>query len=256
MGARWESGFLDSSYVVALEDGLNRPHVAHLVVLPGPTVVRSDLGWDPPYESQVVGGPQLALLGADFAQACMPQNERQGLLVVSFGAADPGEHCLRMLQELRHGGIGDDWRVVVAIGANNSGESLLRSEERRWEGQVEVQTDANMTRLLERASLAIGAGGVSAWERCAKGVPSVVVPTADNQLLVVEEIASAGAGVLSPTIEEAAVHARRLLDEPVLRGKIGERARRLCDGRGAERLAKMIHDGLFERGCRATSGES
>ena len=49
---------------------------------------------------------------------------------------------------------------------------------------------------MAQATLAIGAPATSAWERCCLGLPSVIIPFADNQLQVAKALENAGAGVV------------------------------------------------------------
>ena len=44
-----------------------------------------------------------------------------------------------------------------------------------------IESTTRISRLMADADLAIGTCGVAAWERCALGLPALVVITADNQ---------------------------------------------------------------------------
>jgi UDP-2,4-diacetamido-2,4,6-trideoxy-beta-L-altropyranose hydrolase len=54
----------------------------------------------------------------------------------------------------------------------------------------------NMAELMSRADLAVGGGGISCWERCAVGLPAVVVTMAENQVPSTEELQHRGAIVV------------------------------------------------------------
>jgi spore coat polysaccharide biosynthesis predicted glycosyltransferase SpsG len=49
-----------------------------------------------------------------------------------------------------------------------------------------------MPRLIAEADLVIGAGGSSNWERCALGVPALVVILAENQAPIAQALSRAG----------------------------------------------------------------
>lgn len=49
-----------------------------------------------------------------------------------------------------------------------------------------------MAELLAWADLAIGAGGISMWERCFMGVPAMVTSVADNQKETIAEAEKRG----------------------------------------------------------------
>ncbi len=50
-----------------------------------------------------------------------------------------------------------------------------------------------MASLMVEATLAIGAPGVSSWERCCLGLPTLLIPFADNQRQVAKSLEAAGA---------------------------------------------------------------
>ena len=55
--------------------------------------------------------------------------------------------------------------------------------------------DEAMARLMRSADMAVGAGGTTSWERCALGVPTVIVRVARNQDTSTRRLARAGAAI-------------------------------------------------------------
>ena len=56
-----------------------------------------------------------------------------------------------------------------------------------------IATDLpDLAGFFARHDLQIGAGGGATWERCCMGVPSVLVVAADNQNVVVPQLAARG----------------------------------------------------------------
>lgn len=105
-----------------------------------------------------------------------------------------------------------------------------------------------MADLMTQADLAVGASGTTTWERCAAGLPSVLVPIADNQRSIARRLAEAGAAVDAGPVEELrtaglAGLVRELADDLPRRQSMSLRCRRLVDGRGSERVAHVI-DGI------------
>lgn len=94
--------------------------------------------------------------------------------------------------------------------------------------------------LMAKATLAVGAGGATSWERLCMGLRSVVVILADNQRAIAEELARRD---LVTIVGEAAIVAsddfRHALDK-----ELGRDTPRLStgivDGRGTERVAAVI----------------
>ena len=92
------------------------------------------------------------------------------------------------------------------------------------------------------ADLAIGAGGSASWERCALGLPAIVLTLADNQAWTARALAEAGAALNPSSVADAAREALKLMDETDRLREMSARAASLCDGRGAERVADAIEN--------------
>jgi spore coat polysaccharide biosynthesis predicted glycosyltransferase SpsG len=96
---------------------------------------------------------------------------------------------------------------------------------------------------LSMATVAVVGGGVSLYEACAAGVPTVGVPVVRSQMPTVRAFVRHGAAVGMPFNAEerrtaAAVVA--LLDDPRRREVLQRRAQRLVDGHGATRAAAAV----------------
>lgn len=95
----------------------------------------------------------------------------------------------------------------------------------------------DMAGLMTMADLCIGAGGMSSWERCALGLPAVLVEVAANQQASIAGLVQAGAalgltlaqaraGGLGPAIAQAITQAPAMTTQ----------AAALCDGLGTGRV--------------------
>jgi RimJ/RimL family protein N-acetyltransferase len=95
--------------------------------------------------------------------------------------------------------------------------------------------------LFASADLALGAGGVTAWERCCLGLPSILVSIADNQRdtisLIVRSGAAIDAGAVDTSLRSRLVAAlRELLGDARRREAMSQAGATLVDGRGGERV--------------------
>jgi spore coat polysaccharide biosynthesis predicted glycosyltransferase SpsG len=96
---------------------------------------------------------------------------------------------------------------------------------------------------LSRATVAVVGGGVSLYEACALGVPTVTVPVVASQMPTVRAFARRGAAVAMPLRaagDRTAAEVIALLDDPRRRAILRRRSMRLVDGRGAERAAAAV----------------
>lgn len=105
---------------------------------------------------------------------------------------------------------------------------------------------ADMVSALGAVDLAIGGGGVSLWERCALGIPSVTVILAENQKRAALAAERAGAtwcldmtgGGYDETVLSQALST--LMSDAEARREMSRRCLALCDGAGAARVADTL----------------
>lgn len=114
--------------------------------------------------------------------------------------------------------------------------------------QIHVNTPS-LSEIYSNSRLALGAGGVSAWERACLGVPSILTAVAPNQERVCESVADVGAGTylgrlqdvgpdqVSSTLDSL-VESVSKLDEMSLAGTLA------VDGYGIKRICRLIASGL------------
>ncbi|NTV12001.1 MAG: UDP-2,4-diacetamido-2,4,6-trideoxy-beta-L-altropyranose hydrolase, partial [Zoogloea sp.] len=135
----------------------------------------------PPHARQFLG-PRHALLREEFDEAGL-ERVRDGevkRLLVFFGGTDPGDQTLKVLDALR---ILDraPAESVIVLGPAHPAPERVREQAAGLPGVKLLDATEHMSRLISQADLAIGTCGVAAWERCALGLPTLVVITAENQ---------------------------------------------------------------------------
>ena len=73
-------------------------------------------------------------------------------------------------------------KVDVIIGEGNDQKENLEEIRKSFPISLNFYQDVkNMAKLMSQADLIIGAGGISSWERCSLGIPSIIFILADNQ---------------------------------------------------------------------------
>lgn len=117
-------------------------------------------------------------------------------IIVAMGATDPNlvsEKVCKAL-ELGVGSHGMSIDVVVALSSKAGKRDELENLCKRnyW---LRVEYDADLKSLNDWADIAIGACGVSAWERAAVGLPALLITTAQNQVPGAERMAEIGANI-------------------------------------------------------------
>ena len=186
-------------------------------------------------------GPKYALLRKEFSEARKNLRERSGevkRVLVFLGGSDPENITGIAIEalsdpELLH------LQVDVVIGAQNPNRwKIARLVKERSNTKLHVQV-GNMAELMSAADLAIGAGGSTTWERCCLGLPSIVIPVAENQMQIAMCIHETGCATVlkgeqvTSAIATAVLHA---LDQRV-REEMCKKALTITDGMGASKVS-------------------
>jgi UDP-2,4-diacetamido-2,4,6-trideoxy-beta-L-altropyranose hydrolase len=247
LDARWErelQGLVGAMLVV--DDLADRPHACQVLL-----DQNFYAGAESRYERWVdvhtrcLLGPQYALLRPQFAAARESVDELQPeRLFVSVGASDPHRICECSLEALRI--LADDAPAAdIVAGADALLFSRLAAAAADLPNVKIHGFVDDIAALMARCTIAIGAGGSSTWERCALGLPSLVVVVADNQRRMAVDLAKAQ--VIELLGEATAVTANtlagavaRLLGERERRSQMRRASLQLVDGFGARRVANQL----------------
>jgi spore coat polysaccharide biosynthesis predicted glycosyltransferase SpsG len=110
-----------------------------------------------------------------------------------------------------------------------------------------MRRPSGLADALSSSDIAVVAGGVTLYEACALGVPSVGLAVVAPQRAAIRSFAALGAIIDAggPHIDRRVANrvadsVTRLARDARLRRRLGERARRLIDGKGADRVALRI----------------
>jgi UDP-2,4-diacetamido-2,4,6-trideoxy-beta-L-altropyranose hydrolase len=215
----------DGRVVVAVDD-LRRDLAVDLLVDPSP-------GADPGAHraaTEVIAGAAYALIDPSLASA--PTREVGSdvhIVLVATGAGDDGGTGATISQDLSAALPTTTVRLAVGPWATAAAP----------EGVDPIRTTDGLGRALADADIVVTAAGVTLLEALALGRPTVAVVLADNQRQAAAGAAAAGAVVLAEATE-AVASAARLAADANERRTLASAARRLVDGRGADRVAERI----------------
>lgn len=196
-----------------------------------------------PRSCKVLLGPSYALLRNEFQTLRLQQtNKIPSLkqLLVFFTAGDDQGETLKAMQGIVL--FGKAVQVDVVIGKGNPDMLAIKAmcAVQHWSYQCQVDY---MPALIAQADLVIGGGGSSNWERCALGVPALVVILAENQAAIANALDNAGViinlgwnSTLQATDYATALNA--LTTERL--AALSERAFQLVDSKGAQRVVEIL----------------
>lgn len=182
-------------------------------------------------------GPKYALLRTEFDGHALDRT-RDGTvdrLLVFFGGTDLGNQTIKVIEALRVLGTRAPKCQIVLGPAYPFRDAVQECTENLPNVEVLDATD-QMSALMAQADLAIGTCGVAAWERCAVGLPCLVVVTAENQREDAEILHRLGAveylgdaHEVNAEIWESAL--RRAMDDPNRIRSMASAAREVMEGR-------------------------
>lgn len=227
--------------MLVMDDMADRELYADLVVNSG--LVHTAKDYEPltPTAPRLLLGPAYAPLRPEFAAARAAALTRRGgpveQIVVTLGLGDHDltEPLLRLLRPLAGAAA-----VEVILPPSAAARPAVEALARDWPRLTLRHDVRDMAGLYASADLAIGAGGMSAWERCVVGLPSLNVVLAANQAPNAAAMGEAGAA-LTVEIGDPDWQFRQALEALLqgqdLRAEMSCAAAALCDGLGAERVA-------------------
>lgn len=227
-------------------------------------VLNQNLGASAEQYDGLVGSDTLKLIGPCYAllrpEFRIRRSEKgDGLkgsapshLLIAFGGTDPFNATQQTLECINNGEVVGLSRITVLLDTHAPYLFSIQETARKMRIPTRVLSgDMEMGRVLLDVDLAVGAAGTSVWERCAMGIPSLLLVLADNQRAGTQALVDAGAGL---SIGELAFpkwteQLLRKLNQALIKecwDDLRIKAASVCDGRGTERVVAAVN------GCRLT----
>lgn len=230
--------------VFAIDD-LLRPHNADMIL--DQTLFRTPSEYDySELETTLLTGCDFALLNPNFVkyrrhaiQSSLYKSKPH--VLVSMGGIDQPNATLEVLHELST--ITDDRPLVTALlsqkAPNYQSVKQFCTQNSGWIKHIDFVE--NMAELMVQHHIAIGAPGTTSWERACLGLPSIIIPLADNQKMVTEQLVKAGAAI-QVSLSDISSQLRNAYQTVI---KEWDRLRltnlSLCDGLGVFRVTQCVN---------------
>lgn len=241
--------------LLVIDDLADRPHICDLLL--DQNLGRQAEDYKPYLKrsQEMLIGPRFSLLRPEFAQhrsGSLIKRDTQELncVLVAMGGADNDNVTGDVLSALLEANIPSDIQFKIVLGAQTKWAEQVRDLAGRLGGQASVYVGVrNMAELMTDCTLAIGAAGGSAWERCCLGLPSILIVLAENQRSGAMALQTAGAAITSEDVFQIPALIESLLRDSGPSSAIQQMslsARQLVDGLGLERvLRRMFGDATF-----------
>lgn len=124
-------------------------------------------------------GPSYLILRPEFYQVVRSSRNREKRILIFFGGSDPTDETGKVLQALQAIRL-TDWQVDVVVGKANPKIREIARLCQQIGAAYHCQIDY-LAELMSKAAFSLGAGGVTMWERCFLGLPSLVTIVVENQ---------------------------------------------------------------------------
>lgn len=248
--ARWEARLRSHARrLMAIDDLADRRHATDLLLDQNLGRLSADYRPLVPDDCRIMVGPDYALLRPDFARiresvlARRKDTESSRDLLIFLGGGAVDAVLVQLLDLLEKSRVERLGSITLLRGRALSDAEKAGFYARRLPVPLRVVSAVDeMASLLAGADLAIGGGGVTSWERCVLGLPSLVVVIADNQKPAAAHLAKTGAVFAAMAPESLDIETlEAFIDMDLERyHSISSRAAAVCDGRGVERVIETM----------------
>ena len=184
----WEKEVKDlSKSFIVIDDLANRKHDCDILIDQNLGSNLEDYRNLVPRGTKLFIGPEFALLRPEFKKyRNFSLKRRKDLeiknILVSLGGVDRNNFIEKILTTLKNINLRMLSKVDVVLGKGNDQKESLKEIGKSFPITLNFYQDVkNMANLMSQADLIIGAGGISSWERCSLGIPSIIFILADNQ---------------------------------------------------------------------------
>ena len=240
-----------SNQILVIDDLANRKHDCDILVDQTYGRNTNDYKELVPEQCQILAGAQYALLRPQFSEhrsEALKRREKEAVesILLFISGSDPQNVTTRVLQALE--GYSDQLNVNTIIGGGAPYLEEIKKIISSTKHNVVLYTDVqNMADFMTKADIAIGAGGTTSWERCALGLPALVVEIADNQSKIIQELDKAEAIINLGWYEN--INDRNILEQLKMliinhdkRHILSQHAASICDGSGVDHVISIMKE--------------
>jgi spore coat polysaccharide biosynthesis predicted glycosyltransferase SpsG len=211
------------------------------------------------FRGQRYEGPAYAILDPAFASVPrrLSTAVHEPRILVSMGGSDPYGLTLQALRALDT--MEEPFHVTIAIGPAFLHEVELRTWLARARRQYESRREDSLLDVMVNSDLALVSFGTTVYELAAAGLPAIALSITEDHVQAAEVFAQYGSlmhlGLFS-TVSAAQIQSavRELLNGQQLRLGMAQRGQALVDGKGAERVAKLLMARIHEPGKSQAEG--
>lgn len=166
-------------------------------------------------------------------------------LFISFGGSDEKGCTLKMLSALKT--INKSFKISVIVGPMFQYLDELEKLTSKDDRIKIIREPKNIYELMDNADLAIISAGITLYEICCLGVPSIVIPQVKHQSDIAIEFANNKACInlgYNPKSMDIKKSVEKLISDFDLRNKLSTNGKEFVDGKGLKRFIEIVMDDL------------
>ena len=202
----------------------------------------------------ILVGPRFALLSNEFnklrKKSLQERLKRQSVslknksfyILISLGLYDNKKLLPTLVNTLSKL---DKINIIVATSSECQTLRELKEISKKYENTSLILDSENIAELMLRADICIGASGMSIWERCCMGLPSLTITIANNQKKITKETSDLNIsqelsiGTIKDKKKLTAV-VSNLIYSPKKLQMLSKNSSKICDGLGAIKVVNFL----------------
>lgn len=242
-------------YIMVIDDAPNRKHECNIIL--DQTFQRQGSEYAELVNSNtlILTGSNYALLRPQFVKAREEYIKRSisqvNRIFISFGGGEYSSIVKNILESISmiFTNITIDYIATRQYKEVEYIKNFAASRNLNINIHIDVK---DISTLMLEADLAIGGSGVSSWERCCMGLPSISFILEDNQRTIANHLELESAIVNAGSIDKVDWYEfQNILTNILLkdtRYKLQYNSRKVCDGLGASRVVDILERGFLKHG--------
>lgn len=198
--------------------------------------------------TEFVLGCQYAPLRKEFLACKRSASGMVHRILITSGGTDQYNLIGTLLDEMQHQNWFETVETHVIMGRFNVNRESL---EEKWNEYSNVKLHSNVSNMsdyMKMCDIAVSAGGVTTYELCVCGIPTIMYSLADNQLEMVNEVERRRLMYytgdvrtdMKQCVRNIVSKINELRDNTELREELSERMMHTIDGNGCKRLVHRI----------------
>ncbi len=223
--------------IMVIDDLANRKFDCDILLNQNPGFSNKDYKNMVPEKCKLLIGSKYALLRPEFAKlrnkALKKRTNTKEIknIFINFGGSDVNNVTYEVLKNLD-----SHFNITVVLGKKSPHNNFIKNYTDSMNIQL-IENSNNMSDLMLKADIAIGAGGSTSLERCCLGLPSLVYVLAENQIRITDFLNDLGA---ISKIKNLNSDFKNLSQNLELWQAMSKKSQNVCDGIGTNRVVNEL----------------